>query len=287
MAKFPVESDDNTGVIDALNYLLSGPSGLGQYFAGFSSYILAYLTGNYRIPFSQSTPAKLYIAPITCSSAVQIDDRTFQYNFATTQPSPPFALGNQLTGAGWSNDFYNGAQGVIGAVKCTTDYVIFRTNNFYPGIGDDLTGGTVEMDLGGTLISTDCEARTTVTGGTDRVFVSGQLDQIPYYTVTSGTQDLLVTVQVNRYIGSLNNDPINPDYTFNLDETVASKEYAFTGLSGTGTLPLIETVFSSILDQPKPGLYRYILEVQFDGTSINVTQDDLYLRSLSAQVVKQ
>lgn len=286
MAKFPVESDDNVGVIDALNYLLSGPQGLGQYFAGFSSYQLAYLTGNYRIPFSQPTPAKIYVSPVNCSSAVQLDDRTFQYNFSTTQTTPPFALGNQLTGDGWSNDFYNGAQGVIGAVKCTNDYVIFRTNGFYPGIGDDFTGGTVGMDLSGTLISTDCEARVTVSGGTDRVFVSAQLDQKPLYQVSSGTQDLLVTVQVNRYVGQINNDPINPDYIFNLDKTVASKEYLFTGLTGTGTTPLIETVFSSILDQPPPGLYRYILEVQFDGANIIVTEDDLLLRSMSAQVVK-
>lgn len=298
MAKFPVESDDNVGVIEALNYLLSGPSGLGQYFAGFSAYVNvnadppktpAYLTGNYRVPFSQQTVAKIYVAPVACSSAVQLDDRTFQYNFTYTQPSPPFAIGNQLTGSGWTNGFYNGEQGVIGTVKCTTTYVIFRTNGSYPGTGDDLTGGFVEMDLGGTRISTDCEARVTVTGGTDRVFISGQLDQIPYYTVPSGTHDLTVTVQINRYVGAINNDPINPDYTFELDETVASKTYTISSLTGTGTTSLIETVFASVLDQPKPGLYRYILEVQFDsvGNSIHITQDDLYLRSISAQVVKQ
>lgn len=289
MAKFPVESDDNTGVIDALNYLLSGPTGLGQYFAGFSSYTIAYLTGNYRVPFSQLTPAQLFVAPILCSSAIQLDGRTFQYNFASTQPSPPFALGNQLTGSGWDNGFYNGDQGVIGAIECTTDYVIFRTNGTYTTAeaGDDLLGGYVYMDLSGTLISTDCEARVTVTGGTDRVFVSSQLDQTPLYEVTSGTQDLTVTVQVNRYVGALNNDPTNPDYTFDFDETVASKQYVFTDLTGSGTTPLIETVFASILDKPKPGLYRYIVEVQFDGVDIIVTEDDLLLRSISAQVVKQ
>ena len=287
MAKFPVESDDNVGVIEALNYLLSGPTGLGQNFAGFSSYTPAYLTGNFRIPFSQSTPASLYVAPITCSSAVQIDYRTFQYNFATTQPSPPFNDGNNISGDLWANDFYNGNQGVIGVVKCTTNYVIFRTNNSYPNIGDDLGGGTVYY-IPTMPMSTDCEARTTVTGGTDRVFISAQLDQSVNYTVPTGTEDLLVTLQINRYAGQLNNDPINPDYIFQFDGTVAEKKYTFTGLTGTGTLPLIETIFASILDNPKPSLYRYILEVDFSNTdNIHITEDELRLRSISVQVVKQ
>ena len=135
MAKYPVEIGDDEGTADALNYLLSGPAGLGQNFAGFSSYTPAYLTGNFRKPYSQSTIAQLYVAPISCSSAVQLDDRTFQYNFTSTQSSIPFSNGNNIRGDGWTNDFYNGNQGVIGVVVCTTDYVIFRTNAYYPGIG--------------------------------------------------------------------------------------------------------------------------------------------------------
>ena len=41
--------------------------------------------------------------------------------------------------------------------------------------------GSDGMNLNGTRISTDCEARVTVTGGTDRVFISGQLDQYISY----------------------------------------------------------------------------------------------------------
>ena len=211
MSKYPVEIGDDEGVSDALNYLLSGPQGLGQFFAGFSSYQTAYLTGNYRIPFSQTLPASIYIAPISCSSAVQLDDRTFQYNFSSVQPSPPFQNGNNISGDGWSNGFYNGNQGVIGVVSCTTSYVIFRTNGYYPGVGNDFGGGTVYVDNIDTLTSTDCNARVIVTGGTDRVFISGQLDQTLSYI---GSGDLTVTVQINRYIGQINTDPINPDYFF-------------------------------------------------------------------------
>jgi len=281
MSQFPI-SDDNS-LQDAVNYLLSGPSGLGQYFAGFSSYQPAYLTGNYRIPFSQALSTLLYVAPIACSSAVQIDDRTFQYNFSSPQATPPFSNGNNISGSGWANDFYNGNQGVIGVVKCTTTYVIFRTNGYYPGIGDDTGGGDVYLSNVDVLTSTDCNARVVVTGGTDRVFISGQLDQLLSYT---GSGDLTATVQINRYIGQLNTDPINPDYFFNFDATVAEKVYTYTGLS-TGT-KLIETVFSTLIDQPKPNYYWYILEVTFAPTgSLIIETDELKLRSLSAQVVKQ
>ena len=187
----------------------------------------------------------------------------------------------------WANDFYNGNQGVIGVVECTTTYVIFRTAGSYPDIGTDSGGGTVYY-IPTSPMSTDCEARTTVTGGTDRVFISAQLDQNVSYDVPTGTHDMNVTLQINRYAGQLNNDPINPDYIFIFDGTVAEKQYTFTGLTGTGNLPLIETVFTSILDNPKPSLYRYILEVTFSNSdNINITQDELRLRSISVQVVKQ
>lgn len=53
MSKFPVTSSDDSGIIGALNYLLSGPSGLGQNFEGFSNYNQGQITGNERTPFTQ------------------------------------------------------------------------------------------------------------------------------------------------------------------------------------------------------------------------------------------
>jgi hypothetical protein len=62
MAKFPVEysSNDSESVVDAINYVMSGPSGLGQNFAGFSSSAQTWLTGNIRTPSTRlpwTTPA--------------------------------------------------------------------------------------------------------------------------------------------------------------------------------------------------------------------------------------
>jgi hypothetical protein len=117
------------------------------------------------------------------------------------------------------------------------------------------------------------------------VFISAQLSDIIKYI---GSGDLTYTVQVNRYVGYLNSDPTNPDYLFDFDQTVSQKIYTYTGLSGNGTLPEVETVFSTIVDDPSAGYYWYILEVEFDVTgSLQIQQAQLGLRSLSAQVVKQ
>ena len=94
IAKYPVDVGDDEGILDAINYLLSGPAGLGQNFAGFSSYTPAYVTGNFRTPFAQTTPAALYVPPIALNNAQQLDDRTIKYTFTSAQPTPPFALGN-------------------------------------------------------------------------------------------------------------------------------------------------------------------------------------------------
>lgn len=286
MAKFPVENNDMEGITDAVNNLLSGPSGLGQNFAGFSSYSPAYLTGNFRTPFTVSSFRLLYVAPIALATAEFVDSRTVKFTFASAQPSAPFEPGMPINIDGSSEPWYDGYYTTIGVVSCTTTecFVRLSRDTTAEPVG---TGGTIGLDVMDTANSTDCNARVTVTGGTDRVFISGQLDQTVNYEVTSGTQDLSVFIEVNRYIGFLNDDPVNPDFLFDFDGTVAQKEYTFTGLTGTGALPLIETVYSTLLDRPAPGYYWYILEVTYSGTDIQIVDAEFGLRSLSTQVVKQ
>ena len=389
MSQYPVVTDQ--GVQDGVNYLLSGPSGLGQNFQGFSAYTPGYLTGNYRLPYSQSTTVQLYVPPIALSNAERLDGFTWKFTFASTQTAPPFSLGNgvdiegvitdddqineftfsgvkpalaqetvysvpiiTVTGSGYgatafvdlkasgvntyndtnttvtvnsgghayktgdslkilgtalggttpTNDMtlvitsivnnYDGAYNPIGVVKCTNDYVILKTSSPFTA-GNYISGGTatyqVMTKIGRSTLfynSTDCNARVTVQGATDRVFVSAQLDAIISYVATS-TSNFTYTVAVNRYIGSINNDPINPDYIFNLDATISKKSYSYTGLSGTGTLDPVETIFTTVIDRPVPGYYWYILEVAFQdsaGGTLFVTEMEMDLRSLSAQVVK-
>lgn len=390
MANFPVESSDTTGIVDGLNYLLSGPSGLGQDFNGFSSYQPGWLTGNFRTPYSQSTTANLYVAPITLSTSELLDPYTWKFTFASTQASVPFTVGNgiyvanvktastspngstptgyslsgtkavlgsdttysnifptTLTGSGSglelnitltasgavaytdnntsieresrgsnygvgdtllipgtalggtspANDLtltvtsttsiYDGFYDPIGVVQCTTDYVIARTQSAYSASAIGTGGYVLYSNTNTGLESTDCNSKITVTGGTDRVFISAQLNNAISYD-TSVTSDLTYTVSINRYLGEPNNNPTNPGYVFNFDKTVSQRVYTYTGLTGTGTINQ-ESIFSTLFDSNiPPGYYWYILEVQFDSDQyLQVTQSEMGLRSMTTQVVKQ
>jgi hypothetical protein len=320
MAKFPVEYTDQEGVVDAVNYLLSGPAGLGQNFAGFTSPVNssndpstndpAYLTGNFRPPFTNSDSAtNLYVAPIALNYGQYLDSRTIKFVFAEEQAAPPFALGNPVTvknmlpllQAGKSNDSqYNGSYTQGGVTECTTTYCIVRINGNGTVYANGY-GGTVEYeglsDLA--LVSTDCNAKVTVNGAEDRVFISGQLNTFLTYTATADTT-FQYSVQINRYSGTPNNDPVNPEYTFNYDATVAVKTYNIRVKAGTGTLPPnesswlvnaqpIETIFTAIIDEPPVGYFWYILELELAKTAENVVINQCQFgnRSLSTQVVKQ
>jgi len=62
MSQFPVEysNKDSESLIEAINYALSGPGGLGQNFSGFSDSYTAWLRGNIRSPSTvagYTTPA--------------------------------------------------------------------------------------------------------------------------------------------------------------------------------------------------------------------------------------
>lgn len=289
--QFPVQSGNDQAVTEALNYLLSGPGGLGQNFAGFSSYAPGWLTGNFRIPYNQTTVAQLYVAPINIATVEMLDPRTVKITFSGYIGStPPFALGNGLTFTGISGnyDYVLKEYGIqIGVVECTTTYVIVRLLSDQPLMSPG-SGGTVQYSSINFTISTDCVGRVNVTGGTDRVFISAQLDNTFDYTVLSGTAAIDYTVQVRRLVGFLNEDPTNPDYLFNNDAYVSVKTYSYTGLTGSGTIPLVETIFATIIDQPPIGFYRYEIQVRFDSADdVQVTTSNTTVRSLSAQVVKQ
>jgi hypothetical protein len=321
MAKYPVETKDQDGIKDAVNNLLSGPSGLGQNFAGFTSPVIqyrdndgqydlprlipintpAYLTGNFRAPFTNgSDTTKTYVAPIALALSQYIDSRTAKYTFAETQPAPPFAIGNPIEVTG-VNGNYNGPNSPTGVTECTTEYVIARFNgdgNVYPAAG----GGSVFYDafLEGAFVSTDCQAKVTVNGATDRVFISAQLNNTLSYTCTTDSE-FIYSVMITRREAFPNDDPINPDFVFATARQVVVKNYSCKVATGSGTFPTldstadytvappIETIFTAVIDTPGLGYYWYILELEIDviAGDVNFTQNKFGNRSMSVQVVKQ
>ena len=377
MAKFPLEynDQDSQAAVDAINYVLSGPSGLGQNFAGISGYNTVYLTGNYQSPFTSNSvsinslggngttsltvdttsgidvgnyvfgpgigtgaqvtninattkivtlsvantnsvsglitfspvqTAELYVAPITITSIIWLSPFAIKINF-TAQPNPPFALGNNVTVSGATPTIYNQTYNGAGVVECGTNYAIVRHNNYIanPGSGSGGTvsySNTLQPPSGSALpppnnwTSTDCIGNGTVSSPTDRVFISGQLDQLITYTATA-TSDLRISVAINRYKITTNTNVGNiaaPTIVYVFDETVAERNYIRTGLTAGGPVALpsnIETIFATFIDQPPIGYYQYRLEVLFRVTNptgaLQVNESKVDVRTLALQVVKQ
>lgn len=304
MPSYPIEAGDSAAIANGLNYVLSGPAGLGQDFQGFSAYSAAafpgpattsYLTGNYRPPFTQPTLALLYVPFIDFNLGEMLDGQTYKFTFTTPQATPPYSLGQPIEVTDSPDAQYN-QRYTIGVVECTTTYVILRSETILPVIANTTAGTLNWFNTGATrngsplYSSTDCNAKVTVTGASDRVFVAAQLNNVISYTTDAAPFDFYYFVNINRYVASPNDDATNPDYIFTFDKIVSQRWYNFPTLEGTGSLANIETIFTSVIDEPDPGYYWYILEV-WTGTpdegSCNVTSMELSLRSLSAQVVKQ
>jgi len=294
MAQFPVS--DQQGIIDGLNYVLSGPGGLGQNFAGFSSSgdgTQYDLTGNYRPPFTiqnYNLPGiptiSIYVAPIALGTSEMLDERTWKFNFAVPLVNAPFVLGQPITVTGVTDPYYDGTYSPIGVIECTTTYVVARTEGSYPVVANS-TGGTVGLDSMNTLLSTDCNAKVTVTSPLDRVVISSQLNNTIWFD-PAYVGSVYYEVAINRYKAFTNFDPVNPDYRFNLDGQVAYKSYLESTALPSPSFEK-ETIFTSIIDSPGPGYYWYIMEIRFiDNTGGNIVTNCVFSqRSLSAQVVKQ
>jgi hypothetical protein len=371
MAKFPVELGDLEGMVDAINYVLSGPSGLGQNFGGVSYSEPAWLTGNFRPPFTRlpfstlgngadtgtsitvsnptgivigqyvvgtgiatgaqvdatystatpttvpltiantgpvsgtinfydTLPDNLYVAPIALSTSEWVDDYTRKLTFALAQATPPFLPGNSVTASGVSVAAYNQKYIAPGVVECTTTYVVVKSITPLTSLANGAGGtvgyfNTIQAPLIGvnaaaeTYLKTDCSARATVTSPTDRVFVNVTFDNTIDYTATTNS-DLQYTIVINRYLAISNNDPINPEFIYNFQSTIAERVYTTSVHPGTGSLNF-DTVFGSIIDQPSQGLFLYRVDVQFrivnTGGIAQVNKAEVRQRNLTAQVVKQ
>ena len=267
MSQYPIVTE--TGLYEAVNYLASGPAGLGQNFNGFSTYEPAYLTGSFRQPFTVSTtattnPPTWYVDPIAINNIVRQNVNNgktgnLEWTFTTPQAQPPFRVGQTIYVRNVSPDYYNDRYTVL---TCST--TSFQTQDFnvysYPAY---VSGGEVYLNNSNMLTSTDANARVTVQGPTDIVFISSQLQLTTGYSAdTTSTFDVLV--QINRYTGSVDTAGRGAiDYLFSYDKTVSEQLTTFTVEPGDSTVNAGQNIFTTVLDQPSFGYYWYIAEVTF------------------------
>jgi hypothetical protein len=388
MSSYPLSTGDNAGLMNAVNYLLSGPAALGQNFQGFSDYNLGHITGNQRTPFTQlsytyiaygnsgentivvpdnsgllvgmrvrgpgiasyptspstttivsigeltvdgsiitlsanninsvnnivvftqTTKPYTYQSPLSLSTAEMLDSRTYKYTFSTpyttidTDRVVPFSVGQAIVVSGVTNSAYNLTFSPIGVVECTTTYVIARTLDDNTIVSNS-SGGSVTFSITTNTASTypakynyihtDCNGFARVDSGTDRVFISAQLNnRFGVNSDISGTMNVLVVI--NRYIVTKSTDPNSPANVYTYDKTLTGKAYSYSIIPGFQEIPgpinsgnYVETIFTTVIDVPPIGYYWYVLDIAYNGTTttMQVVYDDLNLRSLSSQVVKQ
>lgn len=294
MAQFPV--NNQRGLTDAVNYLLSGPTSSGQGFSYFSTSDVANLNGNYREPYTipladtSITNVPLSVAPIAIATVTMVDTLTIQVVFASAQPTAPFLPGQAtgLTATGITpsvyDDLITNSCYQVGVVSCTTTGCILRLNTprtvLAPG-----SGGTIEIQSMELLLSTDCNGKVTTYAAADKVIINAQLNNV--LTVDPAFPGTLVyTVEINRYTANISTIPGSRVIRFDSRKRIAIKDVELT-VSGS-VQPNVESVFVSVVDEPGAGYYWYILEVYFESTagSVNVTNSVLGLRSFTAQVLK-
>ena len=270
-AKYPVETSDEEGIVDAVNYLLSGPAGLGQNFDGFSDYKPAYLTGTFRAPFSvpisTNPPPTLYVAPISISNITTLvnppDLAVIEVTYTTPQSPVPFAEGDTVTIDNVTPPYYNDdyPRGVI-QVSSTGIKLQYDAVNAVPAY---VSGGDIFKNASNIDVSTDCNGRVTVYGPTDEVFLSAQLNLDFTYDCTVASE-WDIKVKIDRYAGFPTKTPGDNDYLFDLDTNgnpVVSEQITHYSQSTSGTSGNVEYIFTTVLDQPSFGYYWYILDIEF------------------------
>lgn len=269
MAQYPVEVGDSAGTSEAVNYLLSGPAGLGQNFQGFADYRGAYLTGTFREPFTvpltTTPPPTLSVAPIAIGNIATLVNpppiAILDITYAAPQTPVPFQVGDTVKISGATPDYYDDtySRGVL-EVSSTGLKLQYDAVNAVPAY---VSGGDIFKDLSNIENSTDCNGRVTVYGPTDRVFLSAQLNLDFTYDCTMASEwDILI--KINRYRGFPTVTPGDNDFLFDLDvNPIVSEQVTHYSESTPGVSGNREYIFTTVLDQPSFGFYWYILDIVF------------------------
>ena len=268
-AKYPVENSDEEGIVDAVNYLLSGPAGLGQNFDGFSDYNPAYLAGTFRAPFTvpitTNPPPSLTVAPVAIGNITVPANpgAIIDVTYAAPQSPVPFGAGDTVRISGATPSFYDDRynRGVL-AVSSTGIIVQYDSELTWPPY---VSGGTIEKNNTNNDVSTDCNGRVTVFGPTDEVFLSAQLNlDFTYDCTTASEWD--IKVKIDRYAGFPTVTPGDNDFLFDLDTNgnpVVSQQVTHYSESTSGSSGNVEYIFTTVLDRPSFGYYWYILDIEF------------------------
>jgi hypothetical protein len=298
MAQYPVIGPDPQNIIEVLNYVASGPSGLGQQLAGFNNYASTNLNGNTVLPYVDAA-AVMYVARIDLGDSAWIDDYTRQYTFSSVQPAAPFALGNAIIVDNVTPIEFNTPYDVPTGeyintaivVECTDSYVIVRDTKPLANPGVTGTGGYIYYFVtsrGGATINTDANADVIVDASNSLVSITAQLAiAASSYAVQIINVDsiyphvLTYAIELNRYRAVNVGTVARPILAYAFDTTISQEPvYSQTLTAATEGIPLTYTIVSGAPAASSAGVYTLPTGPSqsngfgaYAGFSINITND--------------
>lgn len=358
MSQYPVDS--NEGVLEAVNYLLSGPTGLGQNFEGVSAVgydadtsadlffipVQTWFTGlpyfgpiSFRnsedspgtqddpadpldpevyYPIWNTLPGGLAITAITAVTPTGRDITvTVTLGTLNNESAAPWTNGQVVVLSGITPSTYDGTYTVVdfdpsGATYPTTD-VILRSDTSQTWAAYT-SGGVLSInDFTNTIdqrFPTGNQAVVTVTGPTDRVFVSSQASALSVYTYTKfdaiASYTPKVKLQINRYKAIEKTAlPDSVDfqyyqgYEWQFDKSIVSLS-KIIDWDAIGSEVKVNSygdiIYNNVIDSPGIGLYLYAFQIAQEaerdaspdtGAILIVGAKTTGVRSFTAQVIKR
>jgi len=358
MSQYPLDTGSN--LVEAVNYLLSGPTSIGQNFEGVSAVgydagtseglaFVPYQTWYTGLPYNgplsfrtaeeqpgtqddpadplvtdvyyplwNTLPGGLAITAITPVTATGRDITvTVTLGSLTNESQSPWSNGQQVVLTGITPSSFDGTYTVIdfepsSATYPTTD-VTLRSDTSQTW-ASYTSGGTLSInDFSLTvdqIFPTGLQAVVTVTGPTDRVFISSQSGSLSVYTYTKFVDILSFTpkikLQINRYRAiSTTTLPDSVDYQYyqgyewEFDKSIISLS-KIIDWDALGTEVKVndygDIIYNNVIDSPGQGLYLYAFQIAqeaerdaspSDGAQLIVGTKTTGVRSFTAQVIKR
>jgi hypothetical protein len=278
-------------------------------------------------PYSPTYPAGIPVVSITPSAAtsrfitVRVNGNLgrpgIAYDNLTIQP---FVLGQQVVITGATPSTYNGIYTVYAMapydgspVKVILMSELEVTWGVYTS-GAAITINAATQGLGQSFF-TGNQAIVSVTGTSDRVFVSSTMSQLKVWTFTNvlifvGSTPVYVNLEINRYraVQRTTVPNIGPQgiyaqgqayngYLWQYDGTVVSVPTLIEAQTAPDDTIKIndfgDIVFNNIIDAPGRGLYLYAFQLTMppleagEDTKLIMGASTLGIRSFTAQLIKR
>lgn len=358
MSQYPLDTTSN--LVEAVNYLLSGPTSLGQNFQGVSAVgldadtsaelyfipVQTWFTGlpyngvfdfrqsieqpgtqddpadpldtNVYYPIWNTLPGGLAITGISYTSSPSRDITvTVTLGSLVNESSSPWANGQQVVLSGITPSVFNGTYTVVDFIPSAQTYptvdVTLRSSTTHTWTAYS-SGGVLSINDFTNYVDqtfpTGNQAIVTVTGPTDRVFVSSQASALSVYTYTKFDNILAYTpkikLQINRYRSIAKTTlPDSVDlkyyqgYEWQFDRSVISLS-KIIDWDAIGSEVKVnnygDIIYNNIIDSPGIGHFLYAFQISQEaqrdnspdtGAILIVGAKTTGVRSFTAQVIKE